>query len=169
MLKKFGDALEKVILALVAALMGLMIVVTVVAVVQRYIVGSAFNWAEEFCGYDLVWCAFLGSAVCFRHADLVLLDLFVNMMPEKLRKISRLVTHLICLVLIGYLFVTSAKYSMTPSIFMRKSTTLPFTMFVPFVSVPIGSFFMLLFGLENLPEMIADIGRKDVPEIEEGV
>lgn len=168
MLKKFGDILEKIILAIVALFMGMMIVITVIAVVQRYIFGSAFNWAEEFCGYALVWSAFLGAAVGFRHADLVLLDLFINMMPEKMRKVVRLVTQLICLALIAYLCYTSIRYSMSPSIFMRKSTTLPFTMFVPFVSIPIGFFFMLLFGLENVPGMIADIGRSDEPEIEEG-
>ena len=134
MLTKIGDVLEKLILAVVALLMGVMIVATVIAVVQRYVVGSAFNWAEEFCGYDMVWCAFLGAAVAFRHHDLVLLDLFTRMLPQKIRKAVRLITHVICLVLIAYLAYTSLRYSLSPSIFMRRCTTLPFTMFVPFVS-----------------------------------
>ena len=36
-IKKAGDILEKIILAIVALLMGVMIVATVIAVVQRYI------------------------------------------------------------------------------------------------------------------------------------
>ena len=168
MLTKIGDVLEKLILAVVALLMGVMIVATVIAVVQRYVVGSAFNWAEEFCGYDMVWCAFLGAAVAFRHHDLVLLDLFTRMLPQKIRKAVRLITHVICLVLIAYLAYTSLRYSFSPSIFMRRCTTLPFTMFVPFVSVPIGLFVMFLFGLENLPAILSDIVGRDDTKTKEG-
>ena len=168
MLTKIGDVLEKLILAVVALLMGVMIVATVIAVVQRYVVGSAFNWAEEFCGYDMVWCAFLGAAVAFRHHDLVLLDLFTRMLPQEIRKAVRLITHVICLVLIAYLAYTSLRYSLSPSIFMRRCTTLPFTMFVPFVSVPIGLFVMFLFGLENLPAILSDIVGRDDTKTKEG-
>ena len=168
MLTKIGDVLEKLILAVVALLMGVMIVATVIAVVQRYVVGSAFNWAEEFCGYDMVWCAFLGAAVAFRHHDLVLLDLFTRMLPQKIRKAVRLITHVICLVLIAYLAYTSLRYSLSPAIFMRRCTTLPFTMFVPFVSVPIGLFVMFLFGLENLPAILSDIVGRDDTKTKEG-
>lgn len=161
MLKKFGDILEKIITSLLALLMGVMILVTVVAVVQRYIVGSAFNWAEEFCGYDMVWCAFLGAAVAFRHNDLVLLDLFTNMMPEKVRKVVRLLIQVVCLGLIAYLACTSFRYSLSPSIFKRRCTTLPFTMFVPFASLPLGLTVMFLFGVENLPELVRAIGQSD--------
>ncbi|MCI8909843.1 MAG: TRAP transporter small permease [Oscillibacter sp.] len=164
MLKKIGDILEKLILAVLALLMGAMILVTVAAVVQRYVIGSAFNWAEEFCGYDMVWCAFLGAAVAFHHKDLVLLDLFTNMMPQKARKTIQVLIQVICLALIAYLAVTGFRYSLSPSIFMRKCTTLPFTMFVPFVSLPIGMLFMFLFGLENLLGMLADIGKSETEE-----
>ena len=154
MLTKIGDVLEKLILAVVALLMGVMIVATVIA--------------EEFCGYDMVWCAFLGAAVAFRHHDLVLLDLFTRMLPQKIRKAVRLITHVICLVLIAYLAYTSLRYSLSPSIFMCRCTTLPFTMFVPFVSVPIGLFVMFLFGLENLPAILSDIVGRDDTKTKEG-
>ena len=169
MLTKIGDVLEKLILAVVALLMGVMIVATVIAVVQRYVVGSAFNWAEEFCGYDMVWCAFLGAAVAFRHHDLVLLDLFTRMLPQKIRKAVRL--HHTCdlsgVNCLSGLFA-SLRYSLSPSIFMRRCTTLPFTMFVPFVSVPIGLFVMFLFGLENLPAILSDIVGRDDTKTKEG-
>ena len=90
------------------------------------------------------------------------------MLPQKIRKAVRLITHVICLVLIAYLAYTSLRYSLSPSIFMRRCTTLPFTMFVPFVSVPIGLFIMFLFGLENLPAILSDIVGRDATKTKEG-
>ncbi len=157
MVKKIGDIVERIILVIIAILMGVMITVTVFAVVQRYIVGHSFSWCEELSSYTLIWVTFLGAAVCYRHYDLVLLNLFTGMMPEKHRAVLELVTHLICMVLIAYIAWTGLKYGLSPSLFKRKSTTLRFSMFVPFSSIPIGFALMFLFSLENIPDMVRRI------------
>ena len=157
MVKKAGDIIEKIILFLIAVLMGVMIVVTVFAVVQRYILGYSFSWCEELCSYTLIWVTFLGAAVCYRHYDLVLLNLFTGMLPDKHRHILEFITHLICMALIAYIAVTALKYGLAPSLFKRKSTTLRFSMFVPFSSIPVGFALMFLFSLENVPDMLRRI------------
>jgi len=157
MVKKIGDTIEKIILVLIAILMGTMITVTVFAVVQRYIIGHSFSWCEELSSYTLIWVTFLGAAVCYRHYDLVLLNLFTGMLPEKHRNTLELITHLICMVLIAYIAVTALKYGLSPSLFKRKSTTLRFSMFVPFSSIPVGFALMFLFSLENIPDMLRRI------------
>ena len=157
MIKKVGDIIEKIVLAFIAALMGIMICVTVVAVIQRYLVGHSFNWVEEFCSYILIWVTFMGVAVSYRHFDLVLLNLFTQMLPKKAQAILELIVHLCCMALIAYIGCTSLKYGLSLSVFMRKSTTLGFSMFVPFSSLPIGFALMFLFSLENIPDMLHKI------------
>lgn len=56
--------------------------------------------------------------------------------------------------MILFVAYTSLKYGLSLSIFMRKSTTLGFSMFVPFSSLPIGFALMFIFSLENIPDMI---------------
>ncbi|MCJ7856634.1 TRAP transporter small permease [Lachnospiraceae bacterium NSJ-143] len=152
-MEKIGDILEKAIKYLIVVLMGIMIVTTIIAVGQRYIVGSAFNWTEELDSYILVWCTFLGVAVSYRHADLVFLDIFVKMLPEKAKNIVAFIIHMVCLAFIVYIFFTSLQYGMSPAIFNRKSTTLRCSMFVPFAVIPLSTLLMILFNFELLPKL----------------
>jgi len=152
--KKKGDILEKAIKYVIVVLMAIMIISTIVAVIQRYIFGSSFNWTEELDSYILVWCTFLGVAVSYRHADLVFLDLFVKMLPERAKNIVALLVHLVCLIFVVYIFYTSLQYGLSPAIFNRKSTALRCSMFVPFVCIPISMFLMILFNWELLPKLI---------------
>ena len=154
MIKKIGDVIEKIALIFIAILMGVMICSTVVAVVQRYIVGHSFNWVEELCSYILIWVTFIGAAVSYRHFDLVLLNLFTKMLPEKFQAVLEFIVHMCCMAMILFVAYTSLKYGLSLSIFMRKSTTLGFSMFVPFSSLPIGFALMFIFSLENIPDMI---------------
>ena len=157
MIKKIGDIIEKIMFVIIAILTGMIICVTVVAVVQRYVVGHSFNWCEELCSYTLVWITFLGAAISYRHFDLVLLNLFTNMLPKRAQAVLELIVHLCCMALILYIAVTSYKYGLSPSLFKRKSTTLGFSMFVPFSSIPVGMALMFIFSLENIPDMIRKI------------
>ncbi|MDD5833199.1 MAG: TRAP transporter small permease [Clostridiales bacterium] len=154
MIKRIGDLIERIILVIIGFLVCLMICVTVCAVVQRYIIGSSFRWCEELSSYSLIWVTFLGAAVSYRHYDLVLLNLFTGMLPKKYRSTLELIVHIICMALIVYIAYSSLRYGLSPSLMKRKSTTLGFSMFVPFSSVPIGFFLMLLFSIENIPDLI---------------
>ena len=146
--------------------MGIMIVTTIIAVGQRYVMGSSFNWTEELDSYILVWCTFLGVAISYRHMDLVFLDLFVNLLPVKAKNIVALIMHLVCLAFIVYIFVTSLQYGLSPSIYLRKSTTLRCSMFLPFACIPISMFLMILFNFELLPKLFkacfANSSQKEV-------
>ena len=155
-MEKIGDILEKAIKYTIVVLMGIMIITTIISVGQRYIIGSAFNWTEELDSYILIWCTFLGVAVSYRHMDLVFLDLFVKMLPKRAKNAVALAVHLVCLAFIAYIFVTSLQYGLSPAIFMRKSTTLRCSMFVPFVCIPLSMFLMILFNFELLPKLIKD-------------
>jgi len=159
--RKIGDGLEKAIKYLLVVLMAIMIITTIIAVIQRYIFGSSFNWTEELDSYILVWCTFLGVAISYRHMDLVFLDLFVNLLPKRLKNIVALIVHLICLVFIVYIFFTSLQYGLSPALFNRKSTALRCSMFVPFASIPLSMFLMILFNFELLPKLFKACAKSE--------
>lgn len=164
-MRKIGDILEQGIKYVLIVLMTIMITTTVVAVIQRYIFGTSFSWTEELDSYILVWCTFLGVAISYRHMDLVFLDLFVNLLPKRLKNIVALIVHIVCLVFIVYIFFTSLEYGLSPALFRRKSTSLGCSMFVPFSSIPVSMFLMILFNFELLPKLVKACFESDKKEV----
>ncbi len=160
-MERIGDGLERIIKWILIVLMAVMITTTIIAVIQRYIFGSSFSWTEELDSYILVWCSFLGVAVSYRHIDLVFLDLFVNMLPKRFKNILAFIVHLVCLAFIVYIFVTSLQYGLSPALYNRKSTALGCSMFVPFASIPLSMFMMILFNFELIPKLLKACMNRD--------
>ena len=63
-----------------------MIVVTLAQVVFRYVIAAPLPWSEELARYCFVWIVFLGAAIGLSRGIHLGVDLFVNMLPEPVRR-----------------------------------------------------------------------------------
>lgn len=66
-------------------------------------------WAEELARYLMVGCVFIGGAAAAYHLRLIGVDIFVGLVPGRLARWLRLLSHLLTLALAGLLVWKSAR------------------------------------------------------------
>jgi TRAP-type C4-dicarboxylate transport system permease small subunit len=105
-LKKFYNVLLKTETGLLVGLLSLMIIVAVIQIVMRNFMGAGLLWAESLLRITVLWLALLGSMVASRNHEHIAIDVLVNKLPRKLRRLimrlTRAVTSGICFVITWY-------------------------------------------------------------------
>lgn len=149
MLKAFSrvlDAIEKVFIIALGILLAVMSGVMFYQVVLRYVFNHPNVWAEEIVVYCFAWVCFLGAPVCVRRNSHLKVDFVLEQMPPKLRAIWQAI-----ITLVGCVFcviVIPVSIPMVTQVLDQISLGAHVPMWIPYLSVPFGCVFMLLFGIE---------------------
>jgi tripartite ATP-independent transporter DctM subunit len=69
-----------------AALMLNITVLLLAAVVSRYVFGKPLVWSDEVVSTSFIWLTMLGSAIAFHRNEHLRLNLFVDLLPGRLRE-----------------------------------------------------------------------------------
>lgn len=86
--------------------LALILVLTLAQVVLRYFFDSPLLWSEELSRLLVVWMTFIGAAaVCWQGRHLSV-DVFVVLLPERVRKFVRLINQFLAL---GFLTILTWK------------------------------------------------------------
>jgi len=133
---------------LTASLLSMVVVVTLLQILLRYLFNAPLVWSEELARLATVWMTFLGSAaVCCdgRHLNV---DVFVRMAPAPVKKFLywfNTVASLGFLALLGWTSITLVKVDM-----MNDLSALPLTLGHLRLAVTVGSFLMIAAILTRL-------------------
>ncbi|HBB28963.1 MAG TPA: hypothetical protein DC000_06910 [Clostridiales bacterium] len=155
--KNICGALEKILLIIIGIFAGIMIIITTVEVVRRYIFSASFQWAEELSRYLMVGVAFLGGSIGYRKKNLIPLDLVTGKLPPKVQLILELVMEIISAAILALLFYLSMNSVLSPVVYKQKSIGFPISMAIPFSAMPIGFGCMLIFAFEHFMDMVKKI------------
>ena len=140
---------------LVSIALVLMVAIAFMEVCRRYIWGLSYIWADELVRYLIIAVGFLGGAAAFRAKALVSLDLATQFLPRKIQ----LILEIICNTAIVFTLIFLLRYSVrtisAPSIARQISIGLRVSMSYPYLSLPFGFSFMLIFALDNYREFFA--------------
>lgn len=88
------DRLEE---TLIAAIIGLMAVITFANVVARYIFNSNILWAQELTVFMFAWLVLLGACYAVKKSSHLGVDLLINSLSPGLRKALGLLVAAVCL------------------------------------------------------------------------
>ena len=141
MIFKFDRLINTILRIIVMIMLSIMSIVVFAQVIFR-IVHLSIPWSEELSKYLLIWCTFLGSAMCIRKGSLVGLEFLKNSLPQKQQKLLQTFLNLIvCLLLIflivvGFWAVKRVCFQITPV--LKQSMSLMYA------AIPVGSVFMLI-------------------------
>ncbi|MET1416007.1 TRAP transporter small permease [Roseibium sp. HPY-6] len=86
---QFERALIAVNRFLVAAALALVFLIVITNVIGRYLFGISLSWGEEVARFLMIFGVFAGAGLALRSGRLVEIDLFVAMLPKRLRKVIR--------------------------------------------------------------------------------
>ena len=156
-IKKVPSILAQLGIWFVIASYGIMTIVTLVEVFRRYFFGLSFDWTEELVRFLLVSSTFIGGSVAYRKASLVFFDLLQNKLPRVQNDALNIFNNIIILVFLAAVLKLGYGYMMSPSVLLQKSPGLGLPMVLPYASIPLGVFFMIIFTFENTVSRIKDI------------
>lgn len=115
----------------------------------RHIVGWAV-WTEELVRYVFIWVTYLAVSIAILNRNAIRVDVFYNMLPERLKKINWVVIDLCTLVLVG-LFCKMGLSHVEMQITTPQTTpALQISYFIPYLILPVGFGLMSLRVIQDL-------------------
>lgn len=84
-----------------------LVILTTIGVLMRYVIGKPFTWLEEVQLFCMVWIVFGAAGAAFRTHNHVAIEIVVETMPVKMQKVVEYFIDAIVLFVLGYLFIQS--------------------------------------------------------------
>ena len=144
---KLGFLVEVTSGAFCVFLFAAMIMVTLLGIFFRYVMLNPFEWTEELARFLMLGLSFLAINIALRKREHIAIKFLVQKFPNNISKVFDyfvdLLIGLFLVVLIkqGYLMATRT---------LLTTSTLNISMFLPYLTVPIGAFLTLLQLILNI-------------------
>lgn len=138
------ESFVKMLEAVVALLVGLMVIAVSCNVIARYFLKVGLIWAEEFSMLLFIWVVFLGAYIALRGKAHLALTFIVRRLPRKVRRIQRLIV----LVLVGVFLavVTIGGWQLVSGVIAldQRTALLRISSAWSLASVPVSAALMLI-------------------------
>lgn len=86
--------------------------VTFVGVIMRYVFGSPFTWLEELQLFCFIWMAFMGGCIVFRQGSHICIDILVDAFPQKMAGVVQIGAVVVNTGVLIYLMSVGIQYVM---------------------------------------------------------
>lgn len=156
-MKMINKAAQSVLQLVMASTSLVLFVVTFLQVVFRFVFKAPLSWSQDAIRLCFTYLVFSGAAYCVKDHAHLNIDVFITMLPDKLRKLLELLIQIALigfasfLIWFGYAFVQTGASQMAPY--------LPIPMSIYYMSVPISAGFMLFYMIQQLIEAIAGFNK----------
>lgn len=137
-LDRFARALERVLDAVLALMLTILVASLVWQVFGRYALDRAPGWSEELARFLMVWIAMLGSAVVMRENGHITVSVLVDALPRSVRSVLLAVRDAVVLATVYVLFA----YGINLAALLKGQLSAAFevTMALPYAALPAGAF-----------------------------
>lgn len=159
-LSRYLDFQDAICRLAVVILMVTVLATVSAGIVWRSVLNDTLPWTGELARFCLVWIAFLGSPVVLRRNGHVALDVIVASLKGGPERVLRLAISLLVACVVA--LMCWAGWKLAYNARMQVSSTLPITMMVIYLSIPIGSAAMLVVTLEQIGERLTGSPPRDL-------
>jgi C4-dicarboxylate transporter DctQ subunit len=129
-----------------------------VNVVMRYIFNHAIYWAEELVRYLMVWVIFVGGSQVAKHEGHITVDIVYRAVGPKAKVILDYIVNVVAIVFCLVLTYYSYRQMMRVYSSQQISPALELPMWLPYLSIPLGSFLMAIRYVTHLFNRIHTAG-----------
>ncbi len=150
-MKKIYLAFCKFETILASGLLLFIMTLVFISALARYF-GTPINWAQDICLVAFAWMIFLGSDIAVRGPGLIGINLLVKHFPNAIQKALDIVFKITIIIFLSILVVNGM--IMVVDGWAREITTLGISYSWVTLSVPVGSFFMIISTVIRLVESI---------------
>jgi len=147
-MKKISDLLSKIICSLLCVFIIVLVAVTFLQVLCRFVFHIPIVWSEEVVRMGFVWLIFLGSAIAVKEGTHLNLDILVSEFNEKWQYIIRIIV--LCLIFIAAGIICYGGFNYVIRNLSKTAVTMPIPSNFVYISAPISGVLMLFFAIEQL-------------------
>ena len=156
MLTKIDKAVSKIEDIFSVVLFLAMVLITCWSVLCRYVLKVAFLQGEEISRYLMIYVVYLGTSVAVKTKQHIGVDVFVEMLPAKLKSNVKIFTEILCAAIFVLLFVLSIQMIGQQISTHQMTTTTQIPMYVVSLCIPIGLLFGIIHCITGISGMILD-------------
>ena len=133
---------------LVAAVLGVIVVIALVQVVNRFALNSSLIWSEEAQIFGHIWIVFLGIPIALQRGAHLYIETFCDKLPPRARYVFDFTVEVlwgafgVSLVILGWMVATVAH--------MQESPGLEIPMSWPYASLVVGGAYLVLVAARRL-------------------
>lgn len=135
--RKIINAFLNIDIAIASVALILIVGVTFLGVIMRYVVGKPFGWTEEVQAFLMVWIVFTAGGAAFRTGNHAVIEMVVELFPPAIQKLTKIFVSIVVTGVLLYLCYTSILYL---QLFIQTGRTtailrIPFTLIYGIVPV----------------------------------
>lgn len=157
------DFLEKILAILTILSIGVMLILIFAQVITRYVFGYTPPFGEEMARYLFVWTVFFSLPLLARKGGHMCIETITSRLHGATLKFFNIVADIFTIIFLAILSWQGVKMVSFAS--FQTSPAMDISMSYVYWVIPLGSFVMLLFTIENLWKVLhtpADqMGRKE--------
>lgn len=141
---KFLTEINKLLEYLMGGLMLVLVTVTFIEVIRRYVFNNPTSWSSELCRFLLIWITFTGAAIVTKlgtHLSMgFTIHRFVN---KRLSRIIKVVISLSVMIIMANITYWGTKVVMITG--ARSAPMMDIPMYIPWAALPINAGIMTLY------------------------
>lgn len=122
--------------------------VVFIDVLNRNISKFSLPFAGELAGYLMVWFTFIGGAAAVIRKENLRVEYLQTIVKGNVYFVMKVIERVVSIIFFILLVFYGFQFALANS--GRHAVTLPFTMIIPTIAVPIGSLLMAIFEIDNL-------------------
>lgn len=157
---KKKDWIEKILELLVITTLILMLGTIFIQVFARMFLPQAPSWTEEAARFFFIYSIVFGAPIALKRGEYVRVDILINLFSERVKDLLDAVIYLILTIFFG--IVGYNAYIFGSLGFNQTSPAMGLPMFIPYMSIAIGSFFLIIYGIYKVIQRAKGEGRSDL-------
>lgn len=145
----FSRRLDRVIRHLAGFLTGAMAVLVFLQVLFRYLLDAPLDWSEEMATFAFAWMCLLGASVGLRRDEHPRLDIFLDRLPEGIRRGVSLFIDLGIFFMLAVLLVYGIKLTLVMK--LQRTAALGYSVAFVYAVLPVSALVMLVHMAARIP------------------
>lgn len=150
---------DKVLKAVISAMVGVMLAVIVLQVFCRYVLNAALSWPEELSRYLQIWVGLLAATYAYQEGSHVGVTFLLDKFPKAVVKVIVAASHALMGVFLCVIGWHGA--GLLEKFVDLNSAALRIPMVLVYAAVPVSAFLMLLVCMKLIYVTLVGKTKKD--------
>jgi TRAP-type C4-dicarboxylate transport system permease small subunit len=148
--------LDKTLAAALIAVMASILLTVSWQVISRYLLKDPSSVTEELARFLLIWVGMLGAVYAYRTNSHLGLNLVLDKMPDKLRKMTLALTQLLVIIFSALVLVFGGVELVDLTVELKQiSAALSINMGIVYMVLPISGILLVTYSLVNLRDLFS--------------
>lgn len=151
---KNSNILSKVQDWIVIIGLGIMTIITVYAVFNRFIFKQAITWSDEATRYLFIWVSLIGASIGVEQGSHANVSVFVDLLPKGMRKYAYIIANALCVFFCIVLVYTGIQLVVAQS--NQVSAAMRINMSFVYSAIPVSFALMGINFIVNIVKLLSE-------------